>query len=64
MAETEAASIRIQELISMKESPCLGIRVGVRKRGCNGLSYVINYVDDSNKNALDEIVEERGLQRA
>lgn len=47
---TPRAAERIKELIESRkdndEEPVLGIRLGVRRRGCNGLSYTLNYVHD------------------
>lgn len=46
---TTRAAERIQELIDGRkenDEPVLGIRLGVRRRGCNGLSYTLNYVHD------------------
>ena len=62
---TEGAATRIKELIQMKPDPAqiMGVRVGVRRRGCNGYSYVMNYAqhgDDIGK--LDEVVEEKNVK--
>ena len=42
---TDRAAERIKELISNQPS-ALGIRLGVRRRGCNGLSYTLNYAQE------------------
>ena len=51
---TPAACQRIKELMDGKED-ILGIKIGVKKRGCNGLSYTMNYAEEVKK--LDEVVE-------
>lgn len=41
---TPGAEERILELLSKKQD-AVGIRLGVKRRGCNGLSYTLNYVE-------------------
>ena len=39
------------------------MKVGVRRRGCNGYSYVMAYCeDDSEVGRFDEVVEDRGVR--
>ena len=56
---TDNAASRIKELVSLSEKEQIyGVKVGVRRRGCNGYSYVMNYQEDeSETNKLDEVVE-------
>lgn len=45
---TPAAIARVRELLAKRGKPSLGVRVGVRSRGCSGLSYTLEYVDTAN----------------
>lgn len=56
---TSAAVDQIKQLLSGREKPSLGIRVGIKTRGCSGLSYYIEYADD--KNPYDEVIEVGGV---
>lgn len=56
---TEAAAQRVQELIARSDKPMIGLRVGVKTRGCSGMSYVIEYAED--KKPFEEAVEDRGV---
>ena len=52
---TPAASDRIMHLLDARGKPSVGVRVGVRTKGCSGLSYTVEYADDINK--FDEVVD-------
>ena len=41
---SEAAKIHVLSYIR-KQGQCIGIRLSVKKTGCSGLSYVVDYVD-------------------
>jgi iron-sulfur cluster assembly protein len=57
---TEAAAQRIRALIEKRGKPVAGVRVGVRARGCSGLSYTLEYADEQGK--YDEVVEDKGVR--
>ena len=59
MTVTEAAAQRIQAMLAQRGKPSVGIRIGVRARGCSGLTYTLEYADEKGK--LDEVVEDKGV---
>jgi len=59
MTLTEAAADRIRALLAQRGKPAVGIRVGVRSRGCSGLTYTLEYADEKAK--LDEVVQDKGV---
>ena len=59
MSVTDEAAKRIQALLDKRGKPSAGIRVGVRSRGCSGLTYTLEYADEKGK--FDEIVEDKGV---
>jgi iron-sulfur cluster assembly protein len=56
---TDAAAMRIQTLLGKRDKPSVGVRIGVRARGCSGLSYTLEYADEKGK--FDEVVEDKGV---
>ena len=59
MTLTEAAAERIKALLAKRGKPSAGIRIGVRSRGCSGLTYTLEYADEKGK--FDEVVEDKGV---
>lgn len=57
---TEAAAARIRDAVARSEKPIAGIRVGVEKGGCAGMSYTMEYADSINPS--DEVVEDKGVR--
>ena len=56
---TNAAAERIKFLISRRNKPTAGIRIGVRSGGCSGLAYTFEYADI--KNPIDEEVIDKDV---
>jgi len=57
---TDAAAARIRDIMSRSEKPVAGLRLSVKKGGCAGMSYGMDYVEAPDP--LDEIVEEKGVK--
>jgi iron-sulfur cluster assembly protein len=51
---TEQAVQRVRALLDGRGKPSLGIRIGVNTKGCSGLSYTLEFVDELN--SFDESV--------
>lgn len=43
---TDAARDRVKLLLASRGKESAGIRVGVRTKGCNGLAYTLEFVDE------------------
>ena len=56
---TQAAAERVKTFLASRGKG-LGLRLGVRKTGCSGFAYVVNYADDTA--ASDLVFEDRGVK--
>ena len=56
---TDAAAARVQALLESRGKPSYGVRIGIRTKGCSGLSYTLEFTDE--KNPYDEVVEDKGV---
>jgi iron-sulfur cluster assembly accessory protein len=60
MTLTDAAADRVRQLMSKANKPVVGLRVGVKARGCSGMSYFVEYAEDVKK--FEEVVEDKGVK--
>ena len=60
MSVTPAAAERAKALIDSRGKPTAGIRIGVRTKGCSGLSYTLEFADK--QEPMDEVVEADGIK--
>jgi iron-sulfur cluster assembly protein len=56
---TDAAAERIRAILSRRETPAIGLRVGIKTKGCSGLSYSVEYAEK--KEPLDLEVKDKGV---
>ncbi|XP_066951039.1 iron-sulfur cluster assembly 1 homolog, mitochondrial [Macrobrachium rosenbergii] len=56
---TPNAVKKVKQLLE-KQPDAMGLKVGVRQRGCNGLSYTLNYATEKGK--FDEEVIQDGVR--
>jgi iron-sulfur cluster assembly protein len=57
---TEAAAERVKAIMARSATPLAGVRVGVKKGGCAGMEYTMEYAAEANP--LDEVVEDKGVR--
>jgi len=60
MRLTDAAAIRIKDILGKAERPIAGVRVGVKNGGCAGMSYTMEYAESAAPH--DEVVEDKGVK--
>ena len=59
MAVSDAAARQVKAMLDGRGKPSAGIRIGVRTKGCSGMSYTLEFADE--KNEFDEILEDKGV---
>jgi iron-sulfur cluster assembly protein len=60
MRLTDAAAMRIKDILNKSERPIAGVRVGVKNAGCAGMSYTMEYAESAGPH--DEVVEDKGVR--
>jgi iron-sulfur cluster assembly protein len=56
---SDAAAERIREIMANAEGRYAGVRLGVTKGGCAGMSYTMDYAEAAAPH--DEVVEDKGV---
>lgn len=56
---TDAAAERVRKLMAQSQDDVIGLRVGVKKGGCSGLMYEVEYAREKKK--FEEVVEDKGV---
>lgn len=60
MRLTEAAALRIKDVMARADKPVAGVRVGVKNGGCAGMEYTMEYADAVAP--TDEVIEDKGVK--
>jgi iron-sulfur cluster assembly protein len=56
---TESAAQRVRDYLQ-RRGDGLGLRLGVKKTGCSGFAYVVNYADEIGD--ADQVFEDRAVK--
>ena len=57
---TEAAALRLAEIMAKADGQVKGVRVGVTNGGCAGMSYTMEYAELPKP--FEEVMEDRGVK--
>lgn len=60
MTMTDAAAERVKQIMANSADPVAGLRVGVKKGGCAGMEYTMEYA--SARQPHEEVVEDKGVK--
>lgn len=60
MSMTDAAAKRVAAIMASKEGQVLGLKVGIKKGGCAGMEYTMEWATEIGK--FDEVVERDGAR--
>jgi iron-sulfur cluster assembly protein len=60
MSLTDAAADRVRVILEKADRPAVGLRVGITKGGCAGMTYKVEYAD--NVKPGDEVIEDKGVR--
>jgi iron-sulfur cluster assembly protein len=60
LSVTDAAAARIREIVGRAENPVAGVRLGVKKGGCAGMTYTMDVAETVAKG--DEVVDANGVR--
>jgi len=59
MTVSDAAAEQVKSLLAGRGKPSYGVRIGVRTKGCSGMSYTLEFADE--KSEFDEVLEDKGV---
>lgn len=57
---TPLAIEKMKQMIANRNKPTRGIRIGIRTKGCSGLSYTLEFSDE--QQATDQIIALDGIE--
>ncbi len=57
---TDAAAERVKAIMARSQAPVAGLRVGVKKGGCAGMEYTMEYAAEAGPH--DEVIDENGVR--
>lgn len=60
MSMTDAAAKRVAAIMGSKDGQVLGLKVGIKKGGCAGMEYTMEWATEIGK--FDEVVERDGAR--
>ncbi len=57
---TDAAAVRVKQIMAGSPDPVAGLRVGVKKGGCAGMEYTMEYAQGQKPH--EDMVEDKGVK--